>query len=553
MNKKHGAAERETSRQKKLEREMNLLRNRCRDLELKYGIARLLYEEQDYSKLLNLIIDKIMDTLRAERGFIVTGDPDDFETIVDRNISGEELAESEGTVSRTVVRKVLQSGGPVFVSDAQDDSLFASSKSIVDLGLRSILCVPLIIGDKPYGAIYVENRSVAACFMEKDLELLQELAELSASSIKNARNILEISRGAKGRSATRIGEDLRREYDFSKIIGKSRKMVDVMELAARVAPTDTTVLITGDSGTGKELIARAIYLNSTRKDMPFLTINCGALPTGLLESELFGHVKGSFTGAIANKIGRFEAADGGTIFLDEVAEMSPELQVKLLRVLQFGEFEKVGSYKVQKVDVRILAATNKELSSMVKQGTFREDLFYRLKIIEIHFPPLRERPDDIPLLLDHFVKTYSEKLGRHIEQIDPQFMRHLERYPFPGNIRELEGIVQRAIILTKENHISASDLPSEVLECSQITSGLKESLRLVIPLARTNEELKIVREEASRLAVAQVEHAFLQAALEEAKGNISRAAEKTDMNRSLFQRMVKKHGLKVDREKYKKD
>jgi len=552
MNKKHGAAESETSPQKKLEREMNLLRNDYRELEIKYEIARLLYEEQDRSKLLNLIIDKIMDVLRAERGFIVKGDPDDFETEVVRNINGEELAESEGTVSRTVVRKVLQSGDPVFVRDAQDDSLLASSKSIVDLGLRSILCVPLVFGDKPYGAIYVENRSMAACFMEKDLEFLEDLAELSASSIKNALNILEISRGVKGRSATRIGEDLRRDYDFSMIIGKSRKMVDVMELAARVAPTDATVLITGDSGTGKELIARAIYLNSTRKDMPFLTINCGALPTGLLESELFGHVKGSFTGAIANKIGRFEAADGGTIFLDEVAEMSPELQVKLLRVLQFGEFEKVGSYKVQKVDVRILAATNKKLSSMVKQGTFREDLFYRLKIIQIHFPPLRERPDDIPLLLDHFVKTYSEKVGRHIEQIDPQFMRHLERYPFPGNIRELEGIVQRAIILAKENHISESDLPSDVLECSQITSGLKES-RQVIPLARTNEELKIVREEASRLAVAQVEHAFLQAALEEAKGNISRAAEKTDMNRSLFQRMVKKHGLQVDRKKYKKD
>ncbi len=553
MNKTPGGSDRKINDKEKLKREMNLLRNRCRDLEIKYKISRLLHAELDHSKLLNLIIDKIMDILRAERGFIVKGDPDNFETMVDRNITGKELAESEGTVSRTVVRKVLESGGPVFVSDAQDDSLLGSSKSIVDLGLRSILCVPLVIGDKPYGAIYVENRSVASCFMNKDLELLQELAELSASSIKNALYILEISRGAEGRSATRIGEDLRREYDFSMIEGKSRKMVEAMELVARVAPTDATVMITGESGTGKELIARAIYLNSNRKDMPFLTINCGALPTGLLESELFGHVKGSFTGAISNKMGRFEAAHGGTIFLDEVGEMSPELQVKLLRVLQFGEFEKVGSYQVQKVDVRILAATNKNLSSLVEQGKFREDLFYRFKIIEVHFPPLRERPDDIPLLVDHFVKTYSEKLGKPIEQIDPQFMRCLERYPFPGNIRELEGIVQRAIILTKENHISASDLPPEVLECSKITTGSKESFRPIIPLARTNEELKTAREEASRRAIAEVECAFLKVALEEAGGNITRAAQKTGMNRSLFQRMIKKHEIQVDKKKYKKD
>lgn len=553
MNKTPGKSDREISAQEKLKREMNLLRNRCRDLEIKYEIGRLLYEELDYSKLLNLIIDKIMDILRAERGFIVTGDPDNFETRVARNIAGEELAESEGTVSRTVVRKVLQNGEAVFVSDAQDDSLLASSKSIIDLGLRSILCVPLVIGDKPYGAIYVENRSVASCFMDKDLELLQDLAELSASSIKNALNFLEISRGAEGRSATRIGEDLRREYDFSMIIGKSRKMVDVLELASRVAPTDATILITGDSGTGKELIARAIYLNSDRKNMPFLTINCGALPTGLLESELFGHVKGSFTGAISNKVGRFEAADGGTIFLDEVGEMSPELQVKLLRVLQFGEFERVGSYQLQKVNVRILAATNKDLSSMVEQGKFREDLFYRLKIIEISFPPLRDRPDDIPLLVDHFVKTYSDRLGKPVEQIDKQFMRLLERYPFPGNIRELEGIVQRAIILAKENHIGVSDLPHEVLESSKITIGSKKSFRTVIPLARTNDELKVAREEASRLATAEVERAFLQAALEEAGGIITRAAEKTGMNRSLFQRLVKKHEIQVDKKKYKKD
>ncbi|HLA39713.1 MAG TPA: sigma 54-interacting transcriptional regulator, partial [Candidatus Glassbacteria bacterium] len=487
----------------------------------------------------------------AERGFMVTGEPDHFEVKVARNIEGDDLVDDGRAVSRTVVRKVLSSGEPVFISDAQDGGI-ESSRSIVEMGLRSIICVPLMIGDSPYGAIYVENRTLASCFMEKDLELLVDLAELSASSIRNALNFIELSRGTFGGSSTRIGEDLRRAYDFSMIIGKSRKMVEVMGMAARVAPTDVTVLITGDSGTGKELIARAIYLNSHRKNMPFLTINCGALPSGLLESELFGHVKGSFTGAYTNKTGRFEAAHGGTIFLDEVGEMPPELQVKLLRVLQFGEFEKVGSYQLQKVNVRIIAATNKDLHTMMERREFREDLYYRLKIIEIHFPPLRERPDDIPLLIDHFIQLYSNRLNNKIDKVDPQFMRLLQRYPYPGNIRELEGIIQRAIILARENCVSASDLPPEVTASVRVTATSAAASQRIVPLARTNDELKKVREEASSLAVSEVEKAFLEAALEDAGGNITKASANTGMNRSLFQRLVKKHDLLPSRYKKRK-
>ncbi|MEA2063016.1 MAG: sigma-54 dependent transcriptional regulator, partial [Gemmatimonadota bacterium] len=392
----------------------------------------------------------------------------------------------------------------------------------------------------------VENRSLASSFMEEDLELMKELAELSAGSIKNALRLREYG------GTTRIGDSLRQDYDFSMMIGKSKRMIEVMDLAARVASTDATVLITGDSGTGKELIARAIYINSRRKERPFLTINCGALPTGLLESELFGHVKGSFTGAYTTKVGRFEAADGGTIFLDEVAEMPPELQVKLLRVLQFGEFEKVGSYKLQKVNVRILAATNKALKSMVEAGTFREDLYYRLKIIEIHFPPLSERPDDIALLAEHFLKIHSKRLGKPIKGKDPQFIKLLERYPFPGNVRELESIIQRAIILSQENFISSLDLPPEVLNSSEISLPMDSPRQWTVQLARNNEELKAAREEASGQAIAGVERAFLDAALDAASGNISKAAQNTGMNRSLFQRMVKKHDLKVDKSKYRK-
>ena len=529
-------------------RELNSLRNRCRDLELKYEISRLLNGELDYSRLLNIILDKIMEILQAERGFIVTGTASDFEIKVARNVEGEELDESNPSVSRTVVSQVLSTSRPVFLKDAAGDVQFASSRSIVDQQMKSIICVPLVLGDAPYGAIYVENRSLSSCFMEKDLELMQDLAELSSTNIKNALNFLDLRRGH-----TEIGETLRQDYDFSMIVGKSRKMIEVMELASRVAPTNATVLITGDSGTGKELIARAIYLNSLRKEAPFLTINCGALPSGLLESELFGHVKGSFTGAVANKIGRFEAADSGTIFLDEVGEMPPELQVKILRVLQFGEFEKVGSYRLQKVDVRIIAATNKNLRKMVDEGTFREDLYYRLKIIQIHFPPLRERIDDIRLLINHFIEIHSARLGRPVSNVDPQFIRNLERYPFPGNIRELESIIQRAIILAREDRLTVAELPPEVLGNETVnTPESREAVGHSVPLAQDNEELKNAREEATQRAVTEVEIVFLENALEQAGGNITKAAENTGMNRSLFQRLVKKHDLKVERKKRRK-
>jgi len=530
-----------------LTRELNSERNRRRNLELLYEISKRQAEERDYEKLLEMILENSMKTLQAERGFIVTGSPEDFEIKVARNIEGEELPNDPKSLSRTVVCEVLETGEHKFIPNTRDTGDFIPSRSMVDMGISSVICVPLIIDEQPYGAIYVENRSLITLFMENDLELMLELADLSAGHIKHALYILELSHGS-----TKIGEALRQDYDFSMIIGKSKRMIEVMELAARVASTDATVLITGQSGTGKELIARAIYLNSHRKGRPFLAINCGALPSGLLESELFGHVKGAFTGAYTNKVGRFEAANGGTILLDEVGEMPPELQVKLLRVLQFGEFEKVGSYKLQKVDVRIIAATNMDLKKLVEEGQFREDLFYRLKIIEIHFPPLKDRRDDVSLLIEHFIRIYSKRMGKPINNVDPQFVRLLERYPFPGNVRELESIIQRAIILTRENTITASELPPEVLSSGTVTSVTDSPGERMVSLARTNKELKSAREEASRLAVAEVERAFLEAALDEARGNISRAAKNTGMNRSLFQRLVKKHDLQIDKSRYKK-
>lgn len=263
-----------------------------------------------------------------------------------------------------------------------------------------------------------------------------------------------------------LTKELHGRYQFDNIVGKSASMQRIFQLIEKVAPSKATILITGESGTGKELIARAIHFNSPRRDLPFVSVNCGALPENLLESELFGHEKGAFSGAVNQRKGRFELAHEGTLFLDEISEMSAPLQVKLLRVLQEMEFERVGSSQSMKVDVRVVAASNRNLKLEVAEGRFRSDLFYRLNVVHISLPALRDRTDDIPPLVNHFLAKYSEESGRAPIAIHPETLRLLLDYPWPGNIRELENVIERAVILCTEEQIMAKDLPSEVREPS---------------------------------------------------------------------------------------
>jgi len=265
--------------------------------------------------------------------------------------------------------------------------------------------------------------------------------------------------------------ELKDKYRFENIVGKSKEMMDVFSLVFKVAPTDSTVLITGESGTGKELIARAMHENSRRKNRTFVTINCGALPENIQESELFGHVRGSFTGAIKDKRGLFQEANGGTLFLDEVGEMSLATQVKVLRFLQNGEIRRVGDNEPIFVDVRLIAATNQDLENGIKEGTFREDLFYRLNVIPIKMPPLRRRRDDIPLLISYFIDKYSEKSGKKVHSISPEAEKILTGYRWPGNVRELENVIERAVILTNKNTILPEDLPSSIRTSMEIETG----------------------------------------------------------------------------------
>lgn len=261
-----------------------------------------------------------------------------------------------------------------------------------------------------------------------------------------------------------LTQELRGRYRFSNIVGKSASMQRIFQLIEKVAPSKATILITGESGTGKELIAKAIHFNSTRRDLPFVTVNCGALPENLLESELFGHEKGAFSGAVSQRKGRFETAHEGTLFLDEISEMSPPLQVKLLRVLQEMEFERVGSSQTLKVDVRVLAASNRILKEEVAEGRFRTDLFYRLNVVHIAIPALRERKDDIPPLVNHFLRKYSDESGCSPLTMHPEALRLLLDYPWPGNVRELENVIERAVILCSGEQIEMRDLPVEIRE-----------------------------------------------------------------------------------------
>jgi len=322
-----------------------------------------------------------------------------------------------------------------------------------------------------------------------------------------------------------LRSSLEDKYGFENIIGHSKSLVYVLDLAARAAQTDATVLIQGETGTGKELLAKAVHFNSTRRDKPFVTINCGAIPKDLLESELFGHVKGSFTGATAHKRGKVESADGGTLFLDEIGEMPLELQVKLLRLIQQGEIEKVGAPSASTVDVRTIAATHRNLPAMIEDGTFREDLYYRLSVIPLELPPLRERIDDIPELVQYFFAKAKRKYGREQLVLPDALMRNFSSYRWPGNIRELENIVERLVVLTKSTQISVSDLP--------------EHLRREHPSVDTlNLEMP-----PQGISLEAIEKELILRALQKFKWNQTHAARYLDISRKALMYRMEKHGI----------
>ena len=336
-----------------------------------------------------------------------------------------------------------------------------------------------------------------------------------------------------------LRQELQEKYGFQNIIGRSKKMQDIYRIIAKVALTDSTALIYGQSGTGKELIARAIHFNSARREKPFVPVDCAVLSENLLESELFGHIRGSFTGAVTTKPGLFEVADGGTVFLDEVGNISLGIQAKLLRVLQEREFTPVGGTKAKKIDIRLIAATNKELEKMIREETFREDLYYRLNIVPISLPLLKERPEDIPLLATHFLKKYADEMGKTVKGFTPEAMKRLMRHSWPGNVRELENVVERSVVMIDEETVRPDHL---------ILPDDKERGDATVRVPATSEELKEIKKHLREKAVEEIEKAFILNALERNNWNVTRASDDVGMLRPNFQALMRKYNLRAREE-----
>lgn len=422
-------------------------------------IAATVNSLREPSKLLTTVLEIAMKRLDAERGFIFLEDKDieaGFSVRTYRNFTEDELeglVGEEGQASGSVVRAVLQSGEPELLYEASADDRYGSTESVVLQQIQSIACVPLRLKNRQIGAIYLDSRTRRGLFTRESLPFLKAFADQAAVAIENAELVQALREENR-----RLRTEVQRVHGFEGIIGQSARMRDVFETVSRVLDTDATVLLGGESGTGKELIARAIHYSGHRKENPFVAIFCGSLPDDLLESELFGHKKGAFTGAVADKKGLFELADNGTVFLDEVGDLSPKLQTALLRVLQEGEIKRVGDTQTRKVDVRIISATNKDLNEEIADRTFREDLYYRLNTISIDLPALRHRRDDIPLLAAHFLDRYATGSRSHLKGFAPEALDALRNHRWPGNVRELENTVERAAVLARGDLISVADL-----------------------------------------------------------------------------------------------
>ncbi|MFZ5516696.1 MAG: sigma-54 interaction domain-containing protein [Candidatus Zhuqueibacterota bacterium] len=408
---------------------------------------------QEINPLLKKILSRVMEVIGAERGFILMlNDSHKFDVRVAENLSEQQVLDLS-QISNSVLEQVMKTGEPVLSYDALADERFKGAESIRIQRIQSIAAVPLTMKSRPIGAIYLDSQNSRQGFTAEVIPFLNAFSHQAAIAIENAE--LYESMREENRH---LRKEVQQAHGFEGIIGRSQAMKKVFDIMTSVLDSDSTVLILGESGTGKELVARALHYNSVRKNKPFMALFCGALSENLLESELFGHKKGAFTGATADKKGLFEAADGGSFFLDEIGDLSHKIQTELLRVVQEGEVKRIGEIQVRHVNVRIIAATNKDLAGLVKAGQFREDLYYRLNVIVIHLPTLRERKEDIPLLANFFLDKFTAKSGKSIRGFSPEALKRLNQYAWPGNIRELENTIERAVILTKDALIQPEQL-----------------------------------------------------------------------------------------------
>ena len=486
------------------------------DLNALLRISKSVNSVRGLAALEKQLLESIFEVAPADRAAILLSDR-----------SGEEYSSVFGwdrrtgpnpavQVSRTIVSQVLQDRVAVLCNDLPAANNFSDTESIAIRQIRSVLAVPLEVFDRVMGVIYLDASDPSVRFDEDHLQLLTAIGSIAALALDNAQRMELLEEENR-----RLQAEMNLEHNM---VGESPRMRDVYQFITRVASQDSTVLIYGESGTGKELVAHAIHHNSPRAKKPFVAINCAALSENLLESELFGHEKGAFTGAILQKKGKLEVAEGGTVFLDEIGELAPSLQAKLLRVLQEREFERVGGTRTIKMDVRLITATNRDLEEEVKKVRFREDLYYRLNVVSLRMPALRERREDISLLASYFAAKYGKRSNRTLLGISPQARACLMNYDWPGNVRELENAVERAVVLGSSDLILPEDLPEQILEKAA-------------PMGTTvNAFHDAVRDAKKQLIVS---------AVEQAGGNYTEAAKLLGLHPNYLHRLIRNLNIKT--------
>lgn len=486
-----------------------------RNLNALLKISRVVHSISDLDPLQEQILQLIFEVVPAEHGAILL-DGQGNEKFSSLFAYPAPARHGEPVrVSRTITRQVMEQGVAILGADVPASGGLSGVESLVSFKVRSLLCVPLTVFQKVLGCIYLDTSRPGTRFDRDHLQLVASIAGSCAVALENSRRLQWLEQ-----ENMRLAAEINLQHSM---VGESAAMKEVYLFLSRVAPTESTVLVAGESGTGKELVARAIHRNSPRAGRPFIAINCAAIPEGLLESELFGYERGAFTGAAVQKKGRLEVADGGVVFLDEIGELAPALQVKLLRVLQEREFERLGGSRPISIDIRLIAATNQDLAAAVKARTFREDLYYRLNVVSFVLPRLRERVEDIPILAEYFVAKFAAKCKVKAKKISPEAMAGLVNYDWPGNVRELENAIERALVLGVSDFIRPEDLPDSVVGKA---SG------------------KGVHEAKYHLAVTQLKKHLILTALEEAKGNYTEAARVLGVQANYLHRLVRNLNLR---------
>jgi Nif-specific regulatory protein len=501
----------------------NVERDLCALLKLSHSITTVRNPEELQRKIIN----HIFEILPAERGIVLLGgeEPGRFTSqLIQYRSDDSDPEDMPVPVSQTIVERTLTERAAIVWNQDAADGDHGKVDSLLRHRVQSVLCLPLILGKTVLGVLYLDSRDPKSRFDENHLELLTAVANIAAGALDSALSLGELE--AENR---RLQDDFGLEHSM---VGESSSMRQVYQFIAKVAPSDSTVLVYGESGTGKELAARAIHKNSSRLHKPFVKIDCTTLTENLLESELFGHEKGAFTGAVGQKKGKLELADGGTVFLDELGELPLALQSKLLRVLQDREFERVGGTRTIPIDIRLIAATNRNLSDDMKEGKFREDLYYRLNVISITLPPLRDRRDDIPLLCNYFATQYSRRVKRKVRSISKGAMDYLTRYDWPGNVRELENTIERAIVLGSTETILPEDLTENVLDVGTSATGTAETDSGNYHDSLTAAKKKLILD-----------------AVKKASGNYTEAAKRLGLHPNYLHRLIRNLDMKEDLKK----